>query len=75
MEDNIPFTKSHVLKVTSNHVHRSIDSSIRKSFDRLKDRPDKNLEIIETIDILYKWKKINEDFMTQNPQLFNPTGE
>lgn len=65
-----PFTKSHVLNITGQHIIKDINYSIRKTHNRLQDIPEKGQEIIETIDVLYRWLKMNEDFMAHNPQLF-----
>mgnify|MGYP003320492285 CR=1 FL=1 len=35
--DNKPFNKYYVLRITSLHIKKSIDTSIRKTYDRLKD--------------------------------------
>ena len=70
MDDKRPFSKSHVLKITSMHVKRDIDKSIRKSFERLQDRPDMNLEILETLDVLHKMRAMIEDFEKYNAHLY-----
>ena len=76
MTDTPPFSKSFVLKTTSRHMRRSIDISIRKSFDRMKDFPAddaKRMEIFETLDVLHKMRKIIDDFQEHNRHLFNET--
>lgn len=70
MDDKKPFSKSHVLKITSMHVKRDIDKSIRKTFDRLQDREDKGQEILETLDVLHKLRAIMEDFEKYNAHLY-----
>ena len=69
MEDK-PFSKSHVLKVTSLHMKKALDRSIRKTFDRLKDREDKGMEIMETLDVLHRMRGMLEDFEKHNAHLY-----
>ena len=73
MTDTPPFSKSFVLKTTSRHMRRSIDISIRKSFDRMRDFPEdaaKKQEIFETLDVLHKMRKLVDDFQEHNQHLF-----
>lgn len=65
-----PFSKSHVLKVTSLHIKKAIDNSIRKTFDRLQDRQDKSTEIMETLSVLHKMRSMMEDFESHNKHLY-----
>ena len=37
-----PFNKYYVLRITSLHIKKAIDTSIRKTYDRLKYVPSKN---------------------------------
>jgi hypothetical protein len=78
-ENNTPFSKSYVLKTTTRHMRRSIDISIRKSFDRMPEFNDdsaKRMEIMETLDVLHKMRKIIDDFQEHNQHLFtDDTGE
>lgn len=79
MQDQAPFSKAFVLKTTSRHMRRSIDISIRKSFDRMSDFKDdaiKRQEIFETLDVLHKMRKLLDDFQEHNAHLFaENTGE
>ena len=68
--DDIPFSKSHVLKVTSMHLKKCIDKSIRKTYSRMNDRQDKGLEIFETLDVLHKMRAMIEGFETSNQHLY-----
>jgi hypothetical protein len=68
-----PFSKSFVLKTTSRHMRRSVDISIRKSYDRMSDFPgdsEKKQEIFETLDVLHKMRKLLDDFQEHNKHLF-----
>lgn len=70
---NPPFSKSFVLKTTSRHMRRSVDISIRKSYDRMSDFPGdaaKKQEIFETLDVLHKMRKLLDDFQEHNKHLF-----
>ena len=51
--DNKPFNKYYVLRITSLHIKKSVDTSIRKTYDRLKDVENKQ-EVFETLDVLHK---------------------
>ena len=51
--DNKPFNKYYVLRITSLHIKKSVDTSIRKTYDRLQD-VDNKVEVFETLDILHK---------------------
>jgi hypothetical protein len=74
MSDNLaPFSKAYVLKTTSRHMRRSIDISIRKTFDRMKDFAEDNskkTEVMETLDCLHKMRKMLDDFQMYNQHLF-----
>jgi hypothetical protein len=73
-EDKPPFSKSFVMKTTFRHMRRSVDISIRKSFERFQDF-DKNSEvgreIMETLSVLHTVRKVLDDFQENNKQLFN----
>lgn len=64
-----PFNKYYVLRITSLHIKKSIDTSIRKTYDRLKDVEDKQ-QVFETLDVLHKIRKMMEDFESNNKHLY-----
>lgn len=64
-----PFNKYYVLRITSLHIKKSIDTSIRKTYDRLKD-VDHKQEVFETLDVLHKIRKMMEDFESNNKHLY-----
>ena len=64
-----PFNKYYVLRITSLHIKKSIDNSIRKTYDRLKD-VDNKIEVFETLDVLHKIRKLMEDFERANQHLY-----
>ena len=67
--DNKPFNKYYVLRITSLHIKKSVDTSIRKTYDRLKDVENKQ-EVFGTLDILHKIRKMMEDFELNNKHLY-----
>ena len=72
-QDKPPFSKSFVMKTTFRHMRRSVDISIRKSFERFQDF-DKNSEagkeIMETLSVLHTVRKVLDDFQENNKHLF-----
>jgi hypothetical protein len=73
-QDKPPFSKSFVMKTTFRHMRRSVDISIRKSFERFQDF-DKNSEvgkeIMETLSVLHTVRKVLDDFQENNKHLFS----
>jgi hypothetical protein len=68
-----PYSKSFVMKTTFHHMRKSIDISVTKSFDRLKDfdsDSETGKEIIETLSVLHSIKKILNEFEQNNQHLF-----
>lgn len=68
-----PFSKSFVMNTTHRHMVRSIDISIEKTFTRLQDAQNQsasNMELMETLSALHTWKKVVNEFKTQNAALF-----
>jgi hypothetical protein len=68
-----PFSKTFVMRTTFRHMRRSVDISIRKSFERFQDfdnDSDMGKEIMETLDVLHKVRKMLDDFQAHNPELF-----
>lgn len=73
MDSKPPFSKSFVMKTTFRHMKRSIEISISKSFERLKDfenESDTGKEIIETLSVLHTLNKVLEEFQDNNKHLF-----
>jgi hypothetical protein len=74
MVDKPPFSKSFVMKTTFRHMRRSVDISIRKSFERFQDfdkDTDAGREIMETLSVLHTVRKLLDDFQENNKHLFN----
>ena len=72
--NNKPFNKFYVLRITSLHIKKAIDTSIRKTYDRMKDVQDK-AEVFETLDVLHKVRKLMEDFESNNKHLYKKPEE
>ena len=73
-DDKPPFSKSFVMKTTFRHMRRSVDISIRKSFDRFKDFPQDSevgKEIMETLSVLHTVRKVLDEFQENNKHLFS----
>jgi len=72
-DDKPPFSKAFAMKTTFRHMRRSVDISIRKSFERFQDF-DKNSEagkeIMETLSVLHTVRKVLDDFQENNKHLF-----
>jgi hypothetical protein len=72
-EINKPFSKQYVLKVTAKHMRKSIDISIRKTFERIKDfdgDQEKSQEVFETLSLLHALRKQLDDFQLENQTSF-----
>ena len=68
-----PFTKSHVLRLTTKNMRRHIDVSIRKTFERVKDfegDQEKSKEVFETLSVLHQMRKSLDDFQNANSEEF-----
>ena len=68
-----PFSKGYVLRTTAKHMRKSIDISIRKTFERIKEFSDdqqKSTEIFETLSQLHDMRKQIDDFQSQNSENF-----
>lgn len=61
------------MRTTFRHMRRSVDISIRKSFERFQDfdnDSEMGQEIMETLDVLHKVRKLLDDFQSNNSELF-----
>ena len=61
------------MRTTFRHMRRSVDISIRKSFERFKDFDQDSAagkEIMETLSVLHTVRKMLDDFQKHNPELF-----
>ena len=68
-----PFSKTFVMRTTFRHMRRSVDISIRKSFERFQDFDEgsrEGKECLETLSVLHTVRKMLDDFQANNPELF-----
>jgi len=73
-DDKPPFSKAFVMKTTFRHMRRSVDISIRKSFERFQDfdkDSEAGKEIMETLSVLHTVRKVLDDFQENNKHLFS----
>jgi hypothetical protein len=73
MQNIKPFSMGYVLRTTAKHMRKSIDISIRKTFERVKDfegdQP-KSEEVFKTLSYLHTMRKQLDDFQHQNSEDF-----
>jgi len=68
-----PFSMGYVLRTTAKNMRKSIDISIRKTFDRLPEfsnDEDKSKEIFSTLGFLHSMRKQLDDFQFKNSENF-----
>jgi hypothetical protein len=68
-----PFSKGYVLRTTAKHMRKSIDISIRKTFERVEefaDDKEKSTEVFETLSHLHNMRKQLDDFQLTNQSEF-----
>jgi hypothetical protein len=67
-----PFSMGYVLRTTAKHMRKSIDISIRKTFERMPEFSDtpKSEEIFKTLAHLHKMRKDLDDFQANNADQF-----
>jgi hypothetical protein len=67
------FTKDYVLRLTAKHMRKSIDLSIGKTFDRIKDfadDPKVSAEIFETLSHLHNMRRLIDNYQAANADQF-----
>lgn len=72
MEDK-PFSKAYVLRTTAKHMRKSIDVSIRKTFERIKEfsnDQEKSHEIFQTLAVLHQLRNQLDSFQEANKEEF-----
>jgi len=68
-----PFSMGYVLRTTAKHMRKSIDISIRKTFERVSEFADdrvKSEEVFKTLSFLHTMRKQLDDFQKQNQNQF-----
>jgi hypothetical protein len=64
-----PFDMDYVLKITSDHMRKSIDISIKKTFARFPEflsNPEKSIELFNTLSVLHRMRKNIDAFQVTN---------
>lgn len=73
-ERSKPFSQGYVLRTTSKHIRKSIDISIRKTFERVAEfdgNQEKSQEIFKTLALLHTMRKQVDDFQLQYREQFS----
>ena len=68
-----PFSMGYVLRTTAKHMRKSIDISIRKTFERIKEfegDQGKSQEVFNTLAHLHAMRKQLDDFQRMNQDQF-----
>lgn len=68
-----PFSMGYVLRTTAKHMRKSIDISIRKTFERVSEFAEdrgKSQEVFETLSFLHTMRKQLDDFQKANSNQF-----
>ena len=73
-----PFSMGYVLRTTAKHMRKSIDISIRKTFERVEEfseageNPDaeKSREVFNTLSFLHAMRKQLDDFQAKHSENF-----
>jgi hypothetical protein len=68
-----PFSMGYVLRTTAKNMRKSIDISIRKTFERVKDfdgNQEKSQEVFMTLGSLHAMRKQIDDYQHQNSENF-----
>lgn len=68
-----PFSMGYVLRTTAKHMRKSIDISIRKTFERSEEfqaDPQRSDEVFRTLAFLHKMRKELDDFQAAHSSDF-----
>lgn len=68
-----PFSQGYVLRTTAKHMRKSIDISIRKTFERVEEfaeDPQKSQEVFKTLSFLHTMRKQLDDFQAAHSDNF-----
>jgi len=71
--DDKPFSMGYVLRTTAKHMRKSIDISIRKTFERVAefaDDKEKSQEVFKTLSFLHTMRKNLDDFQAASAENF-----
>jgi hypothetical protein len=64
-----PFSTGYVLRITTKHIRKAIDVSIRKTYDRIAEFDNnqaKSREVFITLSTLHAMRKTVDDFQLMN---------
>jgi hypothetical protein len=67
-ETTKPFSRGYVLRTTAKHMRKSVDISIRKTFERIAEfdgEKEKSKEVFDTLAMLHAMRKQLDDFQLQ----------
>jgi len=70
---NKPFSMGYVMRTTAKHMRKSIDISIRKTFERIAEfdgNQSKSEEVFKTLSFLHTMRKQLDDFQEVNADSF-----
>ena len=73
LPDEKPFSMGYVMRTTAKHMRKSIDISIRKTFDRVGEfanDPAKSDEVFKTLAHLHGLRSLLDDFQKSNSEAF-----
>jgi hypothetical protein len=73
-QDLKPFDCGYVLRTTAKHMRKSVDISIRKTFDRLPEfaeDPEKSKEVFHTLGRLHAMRKLLDEFQHEHSSDFS----
>lgn len=68
-----PFSMGYVLRTTAKHMRKSIDISIRKTFERVPEFAEdqkKSEEVFKTLSFLHTMRKQLDDFQSLHSENF-----
>jgi hypothetical protein len=68
-----PFSQSFVLRTTAKHMRKSIDISIRKTFERIAEfdgNQEKSREVFQALSVLHSMRAQLDDFQSQHKEEF-----
>jgi hypothetical protein len=69
-----PFGRGYVMNTTIKHARKSIDISIRKTLERIAEfegNQEKSKEIFETLSALHAFKRVVDEFQSNNKEVFS----
>lgn len=68
-KESKPFDMSYVIRTTAKHMRKSVDISIRKTFDRIAEfdgNQEKSTEVFKTLTTLHAMRRTLDEFQNSN---------